>query len=182
MKKYIFLDRDGVINIDTGYVYKWQFFEYCEGSIAALKKLIINDYNIIIVTNQSGIARGYFTEADYQLLSQKIRNDLNQYGIDILEIFHCPHHPSGKIKAYTTACLCRKPNPGLILKAAYKYNIQLQQSIMIGDKLTDIEAAKKSGIGTSYLIDKNNVGTPKCDKFHPRHTFSSLLECIDYIL
>jgi D-glycero-D-manno-heptose 1,7-bisphosphate phosphatase len=139
--KVAFLDRDGVINKEVNYLYKIDDFEYTEGCIEGLKKIKALGYEIIIVTNQAGIARGYYTEADYQKLTDWYLADLKQHGIDILDVFYCPHHPNGKVERYTKSCGCRKPNSGMFFAAMQKYNIDLDKSFMVGDKLSDIEAA-----------------------------------------
>jgi D-glycero-D-manno-heptose 1,7-bisphosphate phosphatase len=151
--KVAFLDRDGVINKEVNYLYKVEDFEYTENCIDGLKKIKALGYEIIIVTNQAGIARGYYTEVDYQKLTDWYVADLKQHGIDILDVFYCPHHPDGKIERYTKSCECRKPNSGMFDKAMTKYDIDIEKSMMVGDKTTDLIAAKKVGIQQLYLVE-----------------------------
>jgi D-glycero-D-manno-heptose 1,7-bisphosphate phosphatase len=151
--KVAFLDRDGVINKEVNYLYKVEDFEYTENCIEGLKKIKALGYEIIIVTNQAGIARGYYTEDDYQKLTAWYVADLKNQGIDILDVFHCPHHPDGKIERYTKSCECRKPNSGMFDDAMQKYNINLDESIMVGDKVSDLKAANKIGIQQLYLVE-----------------------------
>jgi len=146
--KALFLDRDGVINEDYGYVYKKEDFKFKDGIFELLKHF--KDYKIFIVTNQSGIARGYYTENDFHKLMNWVKEEFKQKGIEIVDINFCPHHPN-----ITGNCECRKPNPGMILDLAKKYNIDLENSIMIGDKKSDIEAANKAGIKKTYLVKDN---------------------------
>ena len=146
-----FLDRDGVINKDIGYLHRIEDFEFTEGCIEALSKLRCDGFEVIIVTNQSGIGRGYYTEADYQSLTKWYLNELTRAGVNVLDVFHCPHTPDDQ-------CSCRKPKPGLFQQAIRKYpNIDLKQSLMIGDKVTDIEAAKAVGIRKNYLISSKSI-------------------------
>ena len=149
--KALFLDRDGVINEDYGYVYKKEDFKFKEGIFESLKLAIKKGYTIFIVTNQSGIARKYYTEDDFYQLMEWVKEEFKKRGIIIKDINFCPHHPD-----ITGVCECRKPNAGMILDLAKKYNIDLKNSIMIGDKDSDIEAGKKAGIGKNLKV-KNNI-------------------------
>ena len=172
----IFLDRDGVINEDIGYLSKWKDFKFREGVIEALKILKNTNYKLIIITNQSGIARGYYSEKDYQDLTMRMVSYLKHLDIVFDGIYHCPHHPDFDIK-----CECRKPSPGMILKSAKKLNISLSSSIMIGDKLTDIQAGINAGIKKLYYI-KSSVYDEDLKKIRNVHYVNSLLECTNYIL
>ena len=150
--KTIFLDRDGVINKDFGYVHKWADFELINGTIEALQILTKNKFNIIIITNQAGIAKGFYTENDFKKLTNKFKNFCLNNHIKILHTFYCPHHKDGIVKRYTKNCKSRKPNSGMFFKAAKLYNIDLEKAIMVGDNYTDITASKNAGIKTNYLI------------------------------
>jgi len=151
MYKASFLDRDGVINKDFGYVGKVEDFEFQDGIFELLHLLQDLGFLLFIVTNQSGIARGYYTEKDFYKLSDWMKNELKKKGIKIKDIAFCPHYPD-----ITGECDCRKPKAGMILDLARTYNIDLKNSIMIGDKETDMEAAIKSGIKKRYLV-KNSL-------------------------
>jgi len=150
LNKAIFLDRDGVINVDKGYVHKIEEFEFVTGAIKALKYFQSLEYMLIIVTNQSGIGRGYYTLNEFKKLTNWMINRLKYDGIEIKEVYFCPHSPESK-------CECRKPNPGMIKKAAIDFNIDLKKSWMIGDKKSDIDAAKKAGIENTILISGEAV-------------------------
>lgn len=141
----LFLDRDGVLNIDHGYVFRVADFEPVEGVFDALRLAAQRGYLLIVVTNQSGIGRGYFTQADYEILEAHIRRSFADEGVELDAIYHCPHHPDD-------GCDCRKPSPGMILRAAREYDIDLVTSVMIGDKESDAEAARAAGIGTIELV------------------------------
>ena len=110
MKRIAFLDRDGVINVDKSYLYKWSEFEYCDGTIDGLKVIVENNYQIIIITNQSGIARGFYREQDYLKLTNLYLNDLRKMHINILDVIYCPHHPDGIIDEFSFECNCRNQN------------------------------------------------------------------------
>ena len=143
--KTIFLDRDGVINKELNYLYKIEDFEFIDGVFETCKYLTSLDYKIIVITNQSGIARGYFTEDDYQIITQWMIAQFNKNGVDILDVLHCPHLPDSN-------CNCRKPKPGMIKDAKHKYGIDIQNSWLIGDKENDIIAGNSSGISNTILV------------------------------
>jgi len=143
--KTIFLDRDGVINKDNNYVYKVVDFEFITGIFDLCLYLKDLGYEIVIVTNQSGIARGFFNETQYQTLTNWILTQFKNKQINILDILHCPHGPKSE-------CNCRKPMPGMFLQAKTKYNINMQKSWMIGDSERDIIAANLAGIENTILV------------------------------
>ena len=143
--KTIFLDRDGVINKEVNYLHKIVDFQFISGVFDACHNFQILGYKIIIVTNQAGIGKGYYSEKDYQILTQWMLNQFNQNNIKILDILHCPHLPDSK-------CDCRKPSPGMFLKAKNIHNVDMEKSWMIGDKEADIQAAHKSNIRNTILV------------------------------
>ena len=143
--KTIFLDRDGVINKEINYLHKIDDFEFIDGVFETCQYLISLDYQIIVITNQSGISRGYYTEKDFQIITEWMIAEFQKNDIIILDIFHCPHMPNSN-------CNCRKPKPGMLLDAKYKHNIDMQNSWLIGDKEIDIIAANSSGITNTILV------------------------------
>ena len=145
MEKYIFLDRDGTINVEKHYLHKIEDFEYENGVLEALEGLQKLGYKFIIVTNQAGIAKGYYTERDYLILEEFIEKDLLKKGIIIQKTYHCPHHPQGNIP-YNVNCECRKPKTGMIIKAIEEFNIDIENSYMVGDRFTDLKPADELGI------------------------------------
>ncbi len=145
MKKAVFLDRDGVINVDSGYVSKREDFVFCEGVFDALKSFQKLGYMLIIVTNQSGIGRGYYSEKDFLALSEWMNDELKNKGIKISKVYYCPHAPDA-------GCECRKPKPKMILDAVKEFDIDLKNSVMVGDKLSDMEAGKKAGVARLFLL------------------------------
>lgn len=150
--KAVFLDRDGTINIDKDYLYRKEDFEYIPGAVEGLKKLYDAGYLLIIITNQSGIARGFYTEEDYLKLDNWLKNDLESRGIVISASYFCPHHPEALVKKYKLQCDCRKPKTGLYWRAQHDFNIDMNQSFAVGDKLRDLEICNESGV-TGILID-----------------------------
>lgn len=152
--KAIFLDRDGVINIDKGHVHKIKDFVFYKDTFKAIS-LIPKEYKIIIVTNQAGIAKGMYTEKQFLELTNWMLKKFKSKGIKIDKVYYCPHHPEGSIKKYTKKCNCRKPNPGMLKKAAKDFNLDFKKSWLIGDHEKDIIAGKKAKTKT-ILIDRVN--------------------------
>lgn len=147
-----FLDRDGVINKEINYLHKIEDFEYTENCVQGMKGLMALGYKLVIVTNQAGIAKRIFSEDALSRLTTWLLNDLRGNGVDVLAHYHCPHHPDGVNPKYAIPCSCRKPGPGMILQAQRDYGVDLSESILIGDKLSDIRAASSATIGRSFLV------------------------------
>ena len=143
--KTIFLDRDGVINKEIGYLHEIDKFEFIDGIFDACKHFQEVGYEIIIITNQSGISRGLYSQNDYNALTTWMVNEFMSKGVSILDTVHCPHRPEEK-------CYCRKPLPGMFLKCKKSMNINMKLSWAIGDKETDIIAAKNAGIDQTILV------------------------------
>ena len=144
-KKAIFLDRDGVVNKEVNYLFKIEDFEFIDGIFEACLYFQNLGYAIIIVTNQSGIARKYYTENDYQIVTKWMLRQFEDNGIEILNVFHCPHGPE-------STCECRKPKPGMFLTSIIQHNIDMEKSWMIGDKEVDVIAANSAGINHTILV------------------------------
>lgn len=181
LRKAAFLDRDGVINKDKAYVHKWEDFEFVPGAIEAMLKLQNAGYALVIVTNQSGLARGYYTENQYHALSDKMRAHLAHQGVTIDGIFHCPHHPEGNVQSLTMICDCRKPAPGLLIKAAHQLDLDISNSIMIGDKQSDIDAARAAGVGRAYRVYSDNLQIV-LKEANDDGCYIDLLDCVNQIL
>jgi len=145
----LFLDRDGVINVEKNYLHKIEDFEFIEGIFELCKKYEALGYAIVIVTNQSGIAREYYSEEDFEVLSTWMQERFKSEGINVTAIYHCPHHPD-----ISGTCSCRKPEPGMILDAAQKYDLDLKNSLLVGDSERDITAAHRAGIPETYLFSE----------------------------
>ncbi len=153
--KALFLDRDGVINVDHDYVCRPEQVEFIPGIFELTRHYQEEGYLIIVVTNQSGIARGYYSEADFEHLSTWMREQFAAHGVTLTHIYHCPHHPE-----ITGSCRCRKPSPGMLIDARNAYDIDMKHSVMIGDKERDIEAAIGAGVEDTILFaSKDDVIT-----------------------
>jgi len=156
MTKALFLDRDGVINVNHGYVYKIEDFEFIEGIFDLCRSAIQKRYQIIIVTNQSGIARRYYESKDFAKLTSWLEHQFWLQGIPIAHTYHCPHHPK-LTGAFGFSCSCRKPKPGMIFKAQQQYGIDLSSSLMVGDSLSDMHCAQTAGIKKRVLFKPNSL-------------------------
>ncbi|TQI81877.1 D-alpha,beta-D-heptose 1,7-bisphosphate phosphatase [Serratia fonticola] len=148
----IFLDRDGTINIDHGYVHEIDDFQFIDGVIDACRELKKMGFALVLVTNQSGIARGKFSEAQFMRLTEWMDWSLADREVDLDGIYFCPHHPEAVIEEYRQVCDCRKPQPGMLLQAQKELNIDLAASYMVGDKIEDMQAAAAAGVGTKVLV------------------------------
>ena len=170
--KVVFLDRDGVINKDKGYVYRTKDFEFVETIFTSLRYLNNKGFNLIIITNQSGIGRGYYKEQDFKHVNDWMLQKFNANDVTILDVSHCPHKPKDN-------CTCRKPKTGMLEAANDKYGIDKINSWMIGDKESDIEAALNFGITNTILI-KNDCGIER-DATRAKIVISSIKEICNYI-
>jgi len=148
----VFIDRDGTINVDRGYVYRTEDFEYIPGALEALRLICERKIKIYIVTNQAGIAKGMYTERDFKILTKNMLDFMAGRGIEIADVLYCPHHPDGTIAMYRKVCSCRKPAPGLLKAVIEKEGFSKDSLTLIGDKNSDIEAGRKLGIRT-YLVE-----------------------------
>lgn len=137
MNKTVFLDRDGTINVEKHYLHKVEDFEFLPGVIEALQKLQKAGFLLIVVTNQSGIGRGYYLEEDFVKLNHWMIATLKIHGVNISKVYYCPHLPNAKIERYRVDCECRKPKLGMYNQAIKDFNIDLSQSFAIGDKIRD---------------------------------------------
>jgi D-glycero-D-manno-heptose 1,7-bisphosphate phosphatase len=170
--KTIFLDRDGVINKEVGYLFRIADFEFIEGVFDACLYFHRLGFKIIIITNQSGIARGYYNENDYHKLNKWMLAQFNNQSIKILDTFYCPHSPE-------SFCECRKPKPGMLLEAKNKYNINMEKSWMIGDRDTDIKAANLAGITNTILVRSGHINNES--NFKPRFITDSIKQSKELI-
>ena len=163
MQKAVFLDRDGTINIEKNYLYRIEDFEYVDGAIEALHILDELRYLLIIITNQSGIARGYYTEEEFLHLNQWMIEDLKQKGVHISEVCFCPHHLNGIVKKYAVKCRCRKPGTELFWQAQEKFRIDMGRSYAIGDKMRDVSICQESDV-QGILLGESGNDIPNIDK------------------
>ena len=161
MNKAVFLDRDGVINIDHGYTHTKEEFNFFEGVFAACRRFQSLGYIIVVVTNQAGIARGYYSESDFESLTDWMLGRFKEEGVDIAGVYHCPHHATEGFGEYKVACDCRKPEPGMLLAAAAELDIDLSASIIVGDKESDIQAGRNAGLKKCILIHEEEPESVK---------------------
>lgn len=180
-KKALFLDRDGVVNVDHGYVSNPKDFEFIHGVFDACKQFQIAGYQIVIITNQSGIGRGYYTEQEFEELSAWMIEQFKLNGVDITAVYHCPHHPTKANPPYLLQCDCRKPNPGMLFQAMHELRLDPESSIMIGDKPSDIQAAKNAGIKQRFLVNSGQSLTTE-DSALADGTFDDLASAAKHIL
>lgn len=145
-KKALFIDRDGVINVDKVHVYRKEDFEFNAGIFDLCRKYIEEGYLIIVITNQAGIAKGLYGEKDFDNLTRWMIEQFSLKGIEISGVYHCPHHPD-----FTGPCKCRKPEPGMILQAIRDFDLDISECLLIGDKETDLEAGRRAGIPEKNL-------------------------------
>ncbi len=183
MRRAVFFDRDGTICRDLVYLSDPDRLELLPGVTDALRRLQAADFLLIIVTNQSGIARGYMTEGTLARIHDRLHELLGDQGIRITAIYHCPHLPDGSRPEYRQSCSCRKPEPGMLLRAAHEHGIDLARSFMVGDKLSDIQAGKRAGCRSLWLQPELSIApvvhlTPDC----PDAVVADLTAAVDWIL
>ncbi|WP_068546858.1 D-glycero-beta-D-manno-heptose 1,7-bisphosphate 7-phosphatase [Thalassotalea crassostreae] len=152
MNKALFLDRDGIINIDHGYVYQADQFEFVEGIFELCQHAQAKGFQIIVITNQSGIARGMYGEEQFLKLTDWMKKEFLERQVNITDVYFCPHHPTKGNEHYKITCDCRKPAPGMLIKAAKKHNINFSESFFVGDKVSDMQAAEAAGIENRILV------------------------------
>ena len=166
------MDRDGVINVDKSYVYKACDFEFKDGIFALCALFLQKGYEIFVITNQSGIARGFYSEEDFENLSEFMLDEFSKRGVEIKKVYHCPH---------LEGCECRKPKPGMILKAQAEFDIDLANSILIGDNVTDMQAGLNAGVKTLCLVKNDeNLDENSSTNAEFYEKFNDLNEIIAY--
>jgi D-glycero-D-manno-heptose 1,7-bisphosphate phosphatase len=182
MKKAVFIDKDGTLIKDIAYNVNPDKIELEPYAEEALQLLSEQDYSFIIISNQAGIARGYFKESDLQGVIDKVKSLLAPAGVILDGFFYCPHHPEGAVPEYAINCTCRKPEPGMILQAADIFDIDLSKSWMIGDILNDIEAGNRAGC-RSLLINNGHETMWELNEYRlPLYAASNLMDAAEYII
>ena len=152
----VFFDRDGTLIADAGYLNHPSLIKLFSQTAEALKRLRKAGFYLFVVTNQSGVARGYFSEAQVKNVHQNLRRMLKVKGAKIDAFFYCPHHPQGKVKSFSKKCDCRKPSPGMVKQALKRYSIDLKKSYVVGDKLDDVLLAKNAKVAAGLLVRTGN--------------------------
>jgi D-glycero-D-manno-heptose 1,7-bisphosphate phosphatase len=155
--KALFLDRDGVINLDHGYVHKPEDFEFVPGIFHLVRAANVKNYKVIVVTNQAGIGRGYYTEAQFHALTRWMRQQFELNGGRIDAVYFCPYHPEHGVGYYRRESDCRKPAPGMLLQAQIEHNLDMQASVLVGDKPSDMAAGQVAGVGCLLHFRANSM-------------------------
>jgi D-glycero-D-manno-heptose 1,7-bisphosphate phosphatase len=155
-KPAVFLDRDGTLIKDVGYLAEPSEIRLYRGVAQALRKLRAAGYLLFVVTNQSGVARGYFPESSVKKVHRSLQTRLKAQGARIDGFYYCPHYPGAPLKAYAKSCSCRKPNPGMVRQASRSFAVDLKKSYMVGDKLDDLGLAARAGLAGAYLVRTGN--------------------------
>ncbi len=182
MNKAIFLDRDGTIVEDIGYLNSPEQIKFIPGSIEAIKKLNEAGYKVVVITNQAGVARGLITEDMLQTIDKTLHKWILNGGAHLDGVYYCPHHPEHGVYPYNQHCECRKPHPGLIKRAHRDFDIDLPQSYMVGDKATDVEAGKRAG--TQTILVSSGRGKEEKEKLQqkPDYIAKNLLDAVTWLL
>jgi len=157
MRQAIFFDRDGVLNEEVGYLWEVERFKWIDGAREAVKLCNERGLLAVVVTNQSGIARGLYTAREVDALHAFMQRELSEIGAHIDAFYYCPHHPEGVVEEFSIVCDCRKPKPGMILRACAELDINPAQSILFGDSKRDIEAAEAAGLRDGILFTGGNL-------------------------
>jgi D-glycero-D-manno-heptose 1,7-bisphosphate phosphatase len=152
----VFLDRDGVLNEDRGFVSRPEDFHWLPGAIAALQELQHAGWHLVVVSNQPGIARGLYGPAEYDTLTSWMNADLARHGVTLDGVYHCPHLPDAPLAAWRRQCECHKPAPGMLRRAARAHKLDLASSVMVGDTAADIAAGRAAGVAACVLIDADH--------------------------
>jgi D-glycero-D-manno-heptose 1,7-bisphosphate phosphatase len=151
-RKALFLDRDGVINEDFGYVHRAEQCIFVDGIFDLVRAANAADYVVAVVTNQAGIARGLYSDEQFHTFMRWMKRAFAERGANLDRVYYCPHHPQAGLGELRQACDCRKPKPGMLERAQLDFDLDMEASILIGDNTTDIEAARRAGVGRAFLL------------------------------
>jgi D-glycero-D-manno-heptose 1,7-bisphosphate phosphatase len=182
MNKAVFVDRDGTVNEEVGYLHNIADLRLIPGAGDAIKRLNESGIKVVLVTNQSGIARGYFTESQLHKIHTRLEQMLHDKGARLDAIYYCPHHPSAGKSHYTKECDCRKPGTGLIDKAAHDLDIDVNQSFVVGDKWSDVELGRRAGAHSILVKTGYGKGVRPPHVVEPDFIAHTLSEAADWII
>jgi D-glycero-D-manno-heptose 1,7-bisphosphate phosphatase len=163
LARALFLDRDGVINVDRHYVHRVEDFEFVPGIFELCAHAQAVGYRLVVVTNQAGIARGYYTETDFQSLTRWMLDAFGRRGIVIDRVYHCPYHPTAGLGDYRRESFDRKPNPGMLLRARDELGLDLASSAFVGDKDSDMDSGRRAGVGQLIKLEEHEAQAPQAD-------------------
>lgn len=172
----LFLDRDGVINVNHGYVHKPEEMDFLPGIFALCRAAVQRGYRLIVVTNQAGIGRGYYTEADFAAVTAWMREQFKAEGAEITAVYHCPHHPEHGVGEYRRESDWRKPGPGMLLAAAQEHGLHLPDCVMVGDMESDVEAGLNAGVGRVIRFAEQGAADSRAHR-----VVRSLEQCIEVL-
>jgi D-glycero-D-manno-heptose 1,7-bisphosphate phosphatase len=181
LRKAAFIDRDGVINVERAYVHRIEHFDFLPGAIEALRRLQADGYALVVITNQSGIARGLYTEDDYLRLTAHMQQQLLRAGVRLDAVEYCPHLRDAPLIGYRSDCNCRKPQPGMLIRAIAGLGLDAQRSILVGDQLSDIEAGRAAGVGRCFLVRSGHALSAR-DPELADAAYDDLAACVDDLL
>ena len=179
--KAVFLDKDGTLIENVPYNVNPDLIQLTVGAAQGLGLLHKAGYKLIVISNQAGVARGYFPETALLAVEARVRELLAELSIPLAGFYYCPHHPEGKVKSYSIRCSCRKPEPGLIIRAACEHKVNLTRSWFIGDILNDVEAGRRSGCKTILIDNGNETEWVLSQECLPHHIVIDLAKAADII-
>jgi D-glycero-D-manno-heptose 1,7-bisphosphate phosphatase len=184
-RRAVFLDRDGTINVEVGYLSRPEDFSLIPGSAEAVERLNNAGFTVVVISNQSGVARGYFGEADVARVNDKMVRELTRHGARLDAIYYCPHHPDFGDGSYRRDCDCRKPKPGMVRRAERELGVEAAGSFVVGDHRGDVMLAKSVGAGSILVLSGH--GTEELEKLEqegapPDFVAPDLAAAVDYIL
>lgn len=174
----LFLDRDGIINIDHGYVHRREDFEFIEGIFDVARYAYEHNFKLVVVTNQAGIGRGYYSEAEFNELTVWMCEQFSTAGCPIDKVYFSPYHPIAGVGHYRKDDFSRKPNPGMILQARAELGLDLERSVLIGDQFSDIQAGIAAGVGRNLLLSSLDE---KVINIHSYERIASLRDAVPYL-
>ena len=180
LRRAAFIDRDGVINAELNYVHRIEDFHILPGVFEGLRTLQRHSFELIVVTNQAGIAKGLYTETDFDRLTQHMQRVFADQDIHLTAVYSCPHHPGGSVPAYAVECDCRKPAPGMLLRAAAEHKLDLNRAVLIGDKPSDTQAGRAARVAMTVLVQSGHA-LPDDATLHSDQLCRDLREAADWI-